>query len=240
MNKNLISLIFVFSTLISGVASMPLSNQVLAQQFPSLNEGGIGSGLSDTLQNTISESRNTSTTLLNQAAVEKLNDIYSLTNVVGISMVDGVQLNEIAIGDENVSVALNYQPLQNSTENDSLPVTVIVTKLPAANLTQLIAVAIESSKTVEMSSNGSGSIDSILDQTKLNPATLNNAIQILSLIQNLQAGFASTTVSSVDNPQTISVQTQGGLESPSSVGPHKFITVLVVPSLGIGPLPLIS
>jgi exonuclease VII large subunit len=293
MIKKLFIMVLVFSTLISGIASISLSNQVLAQPSLSLNEGGIGSGLSDAFENTISESRNTTTNLLNQAndalrntpmnivnqandalrntpmnivnqandalrntisesrdtttnqlnqaAVEKLKDIYSLTNFVGISMVEGVELNEIAIGDGNVSVTLEYQSLQNNTESDSLPVTVVVTKLPVANLTQLMSLAVDASKTVSNASNSQGSIESLLDQTNLTPDKLNNALKILDLIKNLQAGFASTAFNDLDNSQTVVVQTQGGLDSSlSAAGPHEFVTVLVIPSLDVRPFSLVS
>ncbi len=155
-------------------------------------------------------------------------------------MVNGIKLNEIAIGDKNISAVLNYQPSQNNTGRNSLPVTVIVTKLPIANLTKLLYLAAESSKVASTLSSGSGSIDSLINQTKLTPVTLNIALQSLDLIKNLQSGAVSTTLSSLNNPQKISVQTPGGLGSSLSTAPNEFVTVLVVPSLGIGPFPSIS
>ncbi len=194
----------------------------------------------DAIKNTISKSKNATMNQINQAAVKKLNSIFSLTNVVGISMVNGIKLNEIAIGDKNISAVLNYQPAQNNTGKNSLPVTVIVTKLPIANLTKLLYLAAESSKVASTLSSGSGSIDSLINQTKLTPVTLNIALQSLDLIKNLQSGVVSTTLSSLNNPQKISVQTPGGLGSSLSTAPNEFVTVLVVPSLGIGPFPSIS
>ncbi len=191
----------------------------------------------DALKNKTSQARNNTLDLIDQAAVKKLEGIYSLTNTVGMSMVNGIKVNEIAIGENNVTATLNYQPTQNDTGENSLPVTVIVTKLPVENLTQLVILAAESSKIASTLSSGSGSMDSLIDKTKLTPDTLNIALHSLDLIRNLQTGVASATLSSLDNSQKISVQTPGGLVSPLSSTPNEFVTVLVVPSMGIGPFP---
>ncbi len=187
------------------------------------------------LKNKTSQARNNSMSLIDQAAIKKLDNIYSLTNTVGMSMVDGIKVNEIAIGENNVTATLTYQPTQNGTGENSLPVTVIVTKLPVENLTKLVIFAAESSKIASSFSSSSGSMDSLIDKTKLTPDTLNIALNSLDLIKNLQTGVASATLSSSDNSQKISVQTPGGLVSVFSTAPNEFVTVLVVPSMGIGP-----
>ena len=179
-------------------------------------------------------SNHTSTGLIDQAAIKKLENVYSLTNTVGMSMVDGIKVNEIAIGENNVTATLNYQPTENETGENSLPVTVIVTKLPVENLTKLVIFAAESSNMASTFSSGSGSISSLIENTKLTPDTLNMALNSLDLIKNLQTGVASTTLSSSDNSQKISVQTPGGLISSLSTAPNEFVTVLVVPSMESG------
>ena len=189
------------------------------------------------LNNQSSQASNNSMGLIDEAAVKKLENIYSLTNTVGMSMVNGIRVNEIAIGENNVTATLNYQPTQNDTGENSLPVTVIVTKLPVENLTKLVIFATESSKIASTLSSGSGSMDSLIEKTKLTPDTLNIALNSLDLIKNLQTGVASATLSSLDNSQKISVQTPGGLVSSFSTAPNEFVTVLVVPSMGIGPFP---
>ena len=181
-----------------------------------------------------SQTSNTSTGLIDQAAIKKLENVYSLTNTVGMSMVNGIKVNEIAIGENNVTATLNYQPTENETGENSLPVTVIVTKLPVENLTKLVIFAAESSKMASTFSSGSGSINSLIENTKLTPDTLNIALNSLDLIKNLQTGVASTTLSSSDNSQKISVQTPGGLISSLSTAPNEFVTVLVVPSMESG------
>ena len=189
------------------------------------------------LKNKTSQARNNSMDLIDQAAVKKLENIYSLTNTVGMSMVNGIKVNEITIGENNVTATLNYQPTQNDTGENALPVTVIVTKLPVENLTKFVILATESSMLASTISGSSGSLDSLIDNTKLTPDTLNIALSSLDLIKNLQTGVASATLSNLDNSQKISVETPGGLVSSLSTAPNEFVTVLVVPSMGIGPFP---
>ena len=62
------------------------------------------------LKNKTNQAKNNSAELIDQAAVKKLESIYSLTNTVGMSMVNGVKVNEVAIGENNVTATLNYQP----------------------------------------------------------------------------------------------------------------------------------
>ncbi len=86
-------------------------------------------------------------------------------------------------------------------------------------------------------SSGSGSVESLIEKTKLTPDTLNLALNSLDLIKNLQSGVASTSLSSLDNSQKITVQTPGDLASSFSTAPNEFVTVMVVPSMGMEPLP---
>ena len=183
------------------------------------------------------QTSNNSTGPIDQAAIKKLENIYSLTNTVGISMVNGIKVNEIVVGEFNVTATLNYQATQNNKGERPLPVTVIVTKLPVENLTKLVIFAAESSKMASTLSSGSGSVESLIEKTKLTPDTLNLALSSLDLIKNLQSGVASTSLSSLDNSQKITVQTPGGLASSFSTAPNEFVTVMVVPSMGMEPLP---
>lgn len=237
MNKKLFILFFTLSMLSCGIASISISNQIFAQLLPSLSKDGVGLGITDALKNQTSQARNNSMNLIDQAAVKKLENIYSLTNTVGMSMVNGIKVNEITIGENNVTATLNYQPTQNDTGENSLPVTVIVTKLPVENLTKFVILATESSMIASTISGSSGSLDSLIDNTKLTPDTLNIALSSLDLIKNLQTGVASATLSNLDNSQKISVETPGGLVSSLSTAPNEFVTVLVFPSMGIGPFP---
>jgi len=189
------------------------------------------------LRDKTGQASNNSTGAIDQAAIKKLENIYSLTNTVGMSMVNGIKVNDIVVGENNVTATLNYQATQNDTGKSPLPVTVIVTKLPVENLTKLVIFAAESSKMASTLSSGSGSVESLIEKTKLTPDTLNLAINSLDLIKNLQSGVASTSLSSLDNSQKITVQTPGGLASSFSTAPNEFVTVMVVPSMGMEPLP---
>ena len=189
------------------------------------------------LKDKTGQTSNNSTGPIDQTAIKKLENIYSLTNTVGISMVNGIKVNEIVVGENNVTATLNYQATQNDTGESPLPVTVIVTKLPVENLTKLVIFAAESSKMASTLSSGSGSVESLIEKTKLTPDTLNLALNSLDLIKNLQSGVASTTLSSLDNSQRITVQTSGGFASSFSTAPNEFVTVMVVPSMGMEPLP---
>ena len=189
------------------------------------------------LKDKTGQTSNNSTGPIDQAAIKKLENIYSLTNTVGMSMVNGIKVNDIVVGENNVTATLNYQATQNDTGESPLPVTVIVTKLPVENLTKLVIFAAESSKMATTLSSGSGSVESLIEKTKLTPDTLNLALNSLDLIKNLQSGVASTSLSSLDNSQKITVQTPGGLASSFSTAPNEFVTVMVVPSMGMEPLP---
>ena len=190
----------------------------------------------NTSRNQINQGENTSKDRIIQAAVNKLENVSSLTNMVGMSMVDGIKINEIAVGENKVNATLNYQPTQNDPGDKSVPVTIIVTKLPVTNLTQLIYLASEATNSASTFSSDSGSIESVIDKTNLTPETLNIALQSLDLIKNLQTGVTSATLNNLDSSQKISVQTPGGLLSSISSAPNEFVTVLVVPSLGSGPI----
>ena len=259
MNKQLFILFCTLSILSFGIAFTSFSNQVFAQLLPSLSKDGAGFGFTDALKNQTSQASNNSmniidqannalrdktgqasnnsTGAIDQAAIKKLENIYSLTNTVGMSMVNGIKVNDIVVGENNVTATLNYQATQNDTGKSPLPVTVIVTKLPVENLTKLVIFAAESSKMASTLSSGSGSVESLIEKTKLTPDTLNLALNSLDLIKNLQSGVASTSLSSLDNSQKITVQTPGGLASSFSTAPNEFVTVMVVPSMGMEPLP---
>jgi hypothetical protein len=173
--------------------------------------------------------------------VKKLEGVSSLTNIVGISMVDGVKLSGIRLGDTDVSVTLRYQPIQPSPANKSLPVTVIVTKLPVSNLTQLISL-VESSKSMAMSTSNAGSIDSLLGQPGMNSMMGNNAMQTLSLVKNIQLGAGSIVTGNWSAPQTISMGLLGSMRggAEASAAPNDFVTVVVVPFMGESAFPSIS
>jgi hypothetical protein len=208
--------LFAASSLIFSILSISMSSQIFAQVSPppASNNGS-----------------NSSMGLNPPDVVKKLESVSSLTNVVGISMVEGIKLSGILIGDSDISVTLKSQTVQNSLGNKTLPVTVIVTKLPVANLTQLMSL-VESSRSVATASSGGGSMDSMLGQTDLNSVMGNNAIRLLDIIKEMQIGAASIVSGNWTEPQTVSMGMLGSLRSPSTpLVPNEFITVIVIPFL---------
>lgn len=172
--------------------------------------------------------------------LQKLESISTLTNVVGISLVNGIKLSGVYIGDTDMSVTLKYQPAENSLGNTSLPVTVIVTKLPVTNLTQLMSI-VGSSKAIATTSGSTGSMESLLGQTDTNSIMGNNALGLLSIIRDIQIGAASIVTGNWSEPQTVSMGMLGSLRSPStSLAPNEFITIIVVPFMGESSFPSVS
>jgi hypothetical protein len=186
-------------------------------------------------------SNNQTGKLMNLSPQEKLKEIdriSSLTNVVGISLVEGIKLSGINIGNTDMSVTLkSYSPV---TGNKSLPVTVIVSKLPVANLTQLISL-VESSKAVATTSGGPASSGSLLGQSDLTSVMGNNALSLLMLLKSLQIGAASIVSGDWSQPQTVSMGMLGSLLNPaSSTESNEFITVIIVPFIGETSFPSVS
>lgn len=79
---------------------------------------------------------------------------------------------------------MKYQPVQNTVTNKSLPVTVITSKLPIANLTWFLSL-VGSSKTAAMTS-----MNQMFDQSNLNSVMGNNALKLISLVKTMQIGAA--------------------------------------------------
>jgi hypothetical protein len=235
MSLKLFFLPLIISFSLLSVFSVLASPLVFGQVLPSsaAANGSSSNGSAVTPDNSIKG-------LGSPNVIKKLEGVSSLSNIVGISMVDGVKLSGIRLGDTDVSVTLRYQPSQPNPANKSLPVTVIVTKLPVANLTQLISL-VESSKATAMSTSNAGSIDSLLGQTGMNPMMGNNALQILSLVKNIQLGAGSIVTGNWTAPQTISMGLLGSMRggAEASVVPNDFVTVVVVPFMGESAFPSI-
>lgn len=216
MESNLIVTILISTLFIFGISLMITTSQIFAQTSPlqtNSTSGGIG--------------------LNSLNALKKLESIPSLTNIVGISMVNWIKLSGIYIGDSDLTVTLKCQLVQNTVTNKSLPVTVIASKLPVANLTQLLSL-VGSSKTAAMASMNPGSMNQMFGQSDLNSVMGNNALQLISLVKDMQIGAANIVSGNWSAPQTVSIGLIGGglLTSPPSPSPNEFITVIAVPFLG--------
>jgi hypothetical protein len=168
-------------------------------------------------------------------AMNRLEKISSLSNIVGISMVDGIQVSGINVGATDASVTLRRQisnnpttPTTKNTSNMSLPVTVIAAKLPITNLTELIS-TLEATRSLAMAIRSANPMDEATRQIGSNAAIQGNAFQILSLLRNIQIGAGSIVNANWTLPQTITLGFQGLGNRIAPSAPSDFVFVLVVP-----------
>ena len=166
--------------------------------------------------------------------------IASLSNVLGISMIDGIKISGINIGDTDLSATLSREPTQpdgsSSTANmSSLPVTVIVAKLPVSNLTELISL-VESSRNLATAIRSGNAMDDIANQLGSNPALGSDALQLLSMLKNLQIGTGNIVGANWTLPQTISMGLLGLGNREAPFASNDFVMVTVVPFIGETPL----
>lgn len=155
-----------------------------------------------------------------------------------------------------MSVTLRYQAVggnvsntENASASSSLPVTIIATKLPVSNLTQLLSMveAMRNMATTTATSNANP-MGSILGQPgSSNAAMESNAVQILTLLRNIQIGVASIVNANWTLPQTVSMGLFGGLREMGSASstsattaPTDLVMVIVVPFLGETNLPTLQ
>jgi hypothetical protein len=227
----ILSSLFLFSLIIST----PFTNFAFAQTSPNIG-------------NNTSSSTSTSTSSLDSSnLVNKLEKVSSLSNILGISLVDGIKVSGINVGDTDLSVTLKYQTAGNNvidTGNVSLPLTVIVTKLPVSNLTQLLSLveAARNMATAATTTSNVSPLDSILGQpgSSSNAAMENNAVQILSLLRNIQIGATNVVNANWTLPQTVSMGLLGGLRSidtAATAAPNDLVLVAVIPFLGQSSIP---
>lgn len=203
---------------------------------------------SPTIGNNISSSTSSTSSLGPSNLVNKLEKVSSLSNILGISLVDGIKVSGINVGDTDLSVTLKYQTAGTNvtnTGNVSLPLTVIVTKLPISNLTQLLSL-VEAARnmattTTTTATTNVNPMDSILGQPgSSNAAAMeSNAVQILSLLRNIQIGATNVVNANWTLPQTVSMGLLGGLRSTdsASTAPNDLVLVAVIPFLSQSSIP---
>jgi hypothetical protein len=240
MNVKTLLLILGSLSLFSLIISTPFTDLVFGQASPNIGNNNTSSNVSIS-----------STSILDSSKlVKKIEKISSLSNIVGISLVDGIKVSGINVGDTDMSVTLRYQALGGNVSNTgnasslSLPVTIIATKLPVSNLTQLLSM-VEAMRNMAATTttNNANPMGSILGQPgSSNTAMESNAVQILSLLRNIQIGIASIVNANWTLPQTVSMGLFGGLRdmgsaSSSTTAPTDLVMVIVVPFLGETNLP---
>jgi hypothetical protein len=181
---------------------------------------------------------------LNSAKLlNRLEKIPSLSNIVGVSMVDGIKVSGINVGDTDLSVTLRRQITTTTTPNNttsnmssSLPVTVIAAKLPITNLTQLLS-TVEATRSLAMATSSANPMDASTGQIGSNAEIQSNAFQILSLLKNIQIGAGSIVNANWTLPQTISMGFLGLGNRIAASATSDFVLVVVVPFQGESSIP---
>ena len=247
MNGKSLLLIIGSLSLFSLVILTAFTDFAFGQASPNIGNNNTSSNVSISSTSSLDSSN----------LVKKLEKISSLSNIVGISLVDGIKVSGINIGDTDMSVTLKYQRSEgnisnigNASASLSLPVTIIATKLPVSNLTQLLSM-VEAMRNMAATTttNNANPMGSILGQPgSSNPAMESNAVQILTLLRNIQIGIASVVNANWTLPQTVSMGLFGGLRDMSSasstttstIAPTDLIVVIVVPFLGETNLPTLQ
>jgi hypothetical protein len=221
----------------------------LTLSFAALSAGQTPPQISaQTLSNTTAPSplgANVSNTPSPAAAqlVQRIEEIPSLSNIIGMSMVDGIKVSGLQIGDTDLTVTLRRQTAAgNLTENSgnasSIPVTIVATKLPVANLTQLLTTA-QSTLQLAAANSAQGAAAPLFPGQEANPQAGSAAVQILSLVRNIQMGTASIVNSNWTTPQTVSMGLLGMGNAQAPLAASEVVLVLVVPFQGITGAPTI-
>ena len=162
--------------------------------------------------------------------------IASLSNVLGISMVDGIKISGINIGNTDLSVTLSREQNQsdgssNIANMSSLPVTVIVAKLPVSNLTEVISL-VESSRNLATAVRSGNAMDTLAGQLGSNSVSGGDALQLLSLLKNVQIGTGNIVGANWTLPQTVSMGLLGLGNREAPFASSDFVIVTVVPFIG--------
>jgi hypothetical protein len=204
--------------------------------------------LAQSQQPTMGSSSSAAPNLNSAKLLNRLEKIPSLSNIVGISMVDGIKVSGISVGDTDLSVTLRRQITTTISNNNtagnmssSLPVTIIATKLPITNLSAVLSTVAASTDlamaTTTTTQNSANSMDAATGQIGSNATIQGNAFQILSLLKNLQIGTASIVNANWTLPQTVSMGFLGLGNRIAASAPSDFVLVVVVPFQGISNMP---
>ena len=146
----------------------------------------------------------------------------NLSSVQDHYRVDGIKVSGISFGDTDLSVTLKREIAANNTSsNMSLPVTVIVVKLPVSNLTEILS-AVKSLPDLAASTGSMNPSGATTGQSGSNIPT-----PLLSLLKNTQIGAGSIVNTNWTLPQTVSM----GLLGPGNrvSAPNDIILVAVAP-----------
>jgi hypothetical protein len=174
--------------------------------------------------------------------LQKITTIPSLSNIVTMSLIDGIKVSGINLGATDLTLTLTRQTvgtnLTSPGNTTSLPVTVLVTKLPVNNLTQLISTA-ESTIQLAQAGRSADPTSSIVGGQSIlgggagsSSAAGANALEILNLLKDVQIGTASIVNANWTTPQTISMGLFGLGNRVAATAPSDFVLITVIPFQG--------
>lgn len=174
--------------------------------------------------------------------IQKVESIPSLSNIIGMSMVEGIKVSGLQIGDTDLTVTLRRQTAgSNLTEGagnaSSVPVTIVATKLPVANLTQLLSTAQSTLQLAATNRAEGAALPLFPTGQESNPQAGSAAVQIISLVRNLQMGTASIVSANWTTPQTVSMGLLGLGNAQAPLAANEIVFVMVVPFQGISAAP---
>jgi hypothetical protein len=211
-----------------------LSTVTFAQTSPTENSSATSA--------TSSSNATTSASAGGSQLLKKITTIPSLSNIVTMSLIDGIKVSGINLGATDLTLTLTRQTvgtnLTSPGNTSSLPVTVLVTKLPVNNLTQLISTA-ESTIQLAQASRSADPTSSIVGGQSIlgggagsSSAAGANALEILNLLKDVQIGTASIVNANWTTPQTISMGLFGLGNRVAATAPSDFVLITVIPFQG--------
>jgi hypothetical protein len=227
-------MLFYFFSLVVLLLFTSLSTVTFAQTSPAAN----------TSATTVTSSSNatSSASAGGSQLLQKITTIPSLSNIVTMSLIDGIKVSGINLGATDLTLTLTRQTvgtnLTSPGNTSSLPVTVLVTKLPVNNLTQLISTA-ESTIQLAQASRSADPTSSIVGGQSIlgggagsSSAAGANALEILNLLKDVQIGTASIVNANWTTPQTISMGLFGLGNRVAATAPSDFVLITVIPFQG--------
>jgi hypothetical protein len=227
-------MIFYSLSLVVLLLFTSLSTVTFAQTSPAAN----------TSATTVTSSSNatSSASAGGSQLLQKITTIPSLSNIVTMSLIDGIKVSGINLGATDLTLTLTRQTvgtnLTSPGNTTSLPVTVLVTKLPVNNLTQLISTA-ESTIQLAQASRSADPTSSIVGGQSIlgggagsSSAAGANALEILNLLKDVQIGTASIVNANWTTPQTISMGLFGLGNRVAATAPSDFVLITVIPFQG--------
>lgn len=179
------------------------------------------------------------------ALLKKTLDASSFSNIQAISLVDGIEVSGIILGDDSISVTLKQSPSENNTsEKSTTQVTVRAFRVPASSIKDLLTL-MEASSRLKGSNNTSPimgmaeKMGGLLEGLSSNTTDPNTPLQSLAQLgRTTEIGFGSIVGGDWKKPRTVTLglltlgEMLGTEGNPSADARAHLITVFVVPYIG--------